>query len=204
MFSRVVLIARATWPYIYTCNRLFLVCQRWDGKSTLKKLFSNWQEYKEENSWWSYPVLRDIAEGTYPLTWEKIPRVLWDQRMTKWKFLVIIAEGTYPIPFRTRKSSPLAPMVLHGRLCGRVGRCQDLNSKALRIIPQGLFCLMWFEIDWKNIITNSLTFWSKSTAKKYGRWVWTPVFRVQIAMRMAKKDVYSVVMTAFLSWDRPL
>ncbi len=26
--------------------------------------------------------------------------------------LVIIAKGTYPIPFRTRKSSPSAPMVL--------------------------------------------------------------------------------------------
>ena len=35
---------------------------------------------------------------------------------------VATAEGPYPIPSRTRKSSPPAPMVLHGRLCGRVGR----------------------------------------------------------------------------------
>ena len=39
-------------------------------------------------------------------------------------FLAAIAEGSHPIPSRTRKLSPPAPMVLQGRLCGRVGRCQ--------------------------------------------------------------------------------
>ncbi len=34
---------------------------------------------------------------------------------------VIIAEGFHPIPSRTRSLSLPAPMVLHGRLCGRVG-----------------------------------------------------------------------------------
>ncbi len=34
----------------------------------------------------------------------------------------VIARGKRPVPFRTRKLSPSAPMVLHGRLCGRVGR----------------------------------------------------------------------------------
>jgi hypothetical protein len=33
-----------------------------------------------------------------------------------------MAEGPYPIPSRTRKSSPPAPMVLQGPPCGRVGR----------------------------------------------------------------------------------
>src|SRR6266540_7186169 len=33
-----------------------------------------------------------------------------------------IAEGKRPDPFRTRKLSPPAPMVLHPRECGRVGR----------------------------------------------------------------------------------
>ena len=37
---------------------------------------------------------------------------------------VAIAEGPHPFPFRTRSLSPPAPMVLHGRLCGRVGRCR--------------------------------------------------------------------------------
>src|SRR5260370_338455 len=34
---------------------------------------------------------------------------------------VVLAEGKHPVPSRTRKLSPPAPMVLHGRLCGRVG-----------------------------------------------------------------------------------
>src|SRR5689334_9082735 len=41
---------------------------------------------------------------------------------------VAIAAGTHPFPFRTRKLSPLAPMVLHGQLCGRVGRCRLIFS----------------------------------------------------------------------------
>jgi len=35
---------------------------------------------------------------------------------------VVMAEGTHPATFRTRKLSPPAPMVLQGRPCGRVGR----------------------------------------------------------------------------------
>src|SRR5690606_38799491 len=38
--------------------------------------------------------------------------------------LVAIAEGTHPFPFRTRKLSPPAPMVLGAGAPGRVGRCQ--------------------------------------------------------------------------------
>src|SRR5438876_8407995 len=39
---------------------------------------------------------------------------------------VAIAEGEHPVPFRTRKLSPPAPMVLRGRLRGRVGRRRDI------------------------------------------------------------------------------
>ena len=35
---------------------------------------------------------------------------------------VTIAAGIHLFPFRTEKLSPPAPMVLQGRLCGRVGR----------------------------------------------------------------------------------
>ena len=38
---------------------------------------------------------------------------------------VVIAEGPHPFPFRTRKLSPPAPMVLRGRPRGRVGRRRD-------------------------------------------------------------------------------
>jgi hypothetical protein len=37
---------------------------------------------------------------------------------------VVIGVGSHPFPFRTRKLSLLPPMVLHGKLCGRVGRCR--------------------------------------------------------------------------------
>src|SRR4051812_50110839 len=35
---------------------------------------------------------------------------------------VVVAEGKRPVPSRTRKLSPPAPMVLHSLGCGRVGR----------------------------------------------------------------------------------
>src|SRR5207248_7052401 len=38
------------------------------------------------------------------------------------RFPVAIAVGSHPFPFRTRKLSPPAPMVLGGRPPGRVGR----------------------------------------------------------------------------------
>ena len=41
------------------------------------------------------------------------------------KFSVILARGSHPFPSRTRKLSPSAPMVLPGKLGGRVGHCRD-------------------------------------------------------------------------------
>lgn len=37
---------------------------------------------------------------------------------------VVFAAGSRPVPFRTRKLSLSAPMVLHSGGCGRVGRCR--------------------------------------------------------------------------------
>ena len=36
--------------------------------------------------------------------------------------LAILAVGVHPVPYRTRKLSPHAPIVLQGQPCGRVGR----------------------------------------------------------------------------------
>jgi hypothetical protein len=44
---------------------------------------------------------------------------------TEPNFPVATAEGSHLFPFRTEKLSPPAPMVLHGRLCGRVGRRRE-------------------------------------------------------------------------------
>src|SRR3954469_9488825 len=41
---------------------------------------------------------------------------------------VVVAEGSRPVPSRTRKLSPPAPMVLHSPGCGRVGRRRHQTS----------------------------------------------------------------------------
>ena len=45
------------------------------------------------------------------------------------EFLVVIPRGIHPFPSRTRKLSPAGPMILHGQLCGNVGRRQDKNKR---------------------------------------------------------------------------
>ena len=52
-------------------------------------------------------------------------------------FPVVIGAGSHPFPFRTRKLSLLPPMVLRGKLCGRVGRCRHYSFKAAEF--SGLF-----------------------------------------------------------------
>src|SRR5580692_8273241 len=52
---------------------------------------------------------------------------------------VIVARGSHPFPSRTRKLSPSAPMVLHARVCGRVGRC-PIKKKAPRKLGAFGFC----------------------------------------------------------------
>src|SRR5207244_486804 len=42
------------------------------------------------------------------------------------------ARGFHPFPFRTRKLSLSAPMVLHARVCGRVGR-RPINPYKARL-----------------------------------------------------------------------
>ncbi len=47
-------------------------------------------------------------------------------RATTQKFPVAISKRPHPIPSRTRKLSSSEPMVLHGKPCGRVGRCREI------------------------------------------------------------------------------
>src|SRR5215208_1065686 len=51
-------------------------------------------------------------------------------------FPVVIGEGSHPFPFRTRKLSSLPPMVLHAKVCGRVGHCRDYYRKKARCFIQ--------------------------------------------------------------------
>src|SRR3954471_16790817 len=54
----------------------------------------------------------------------------------------VIAKGKRPVPFRTRKLSPSAPMVLHWERCGRVGRRRtNIPQKSPTPNRVGLFCM---------------------------------------------------------------
>ena len=50
-----------------------------------------------------------------------------------------IAEGKHPFPCRTRKLSPLAPMVLLARVSGRVGRCREIGIGPFSLRGRALF-----------------------------------------------------------------
>ena len=47
----------------------------------------------------------------------------------------------HPFPSRTRKLSLAGPMVLHGRLCGRLGDRRQYSSKKAMPPGRGLFCV---------------------------------------------------------------
>ena len=51
------------------------------------------------------------------------------ERFQEIDFWVTIARGSHPFPSRTRKLSLSAPMVLHARVCGRVGSCPDKKKR---------------------------------------------------------------------------
>jgi hypothetical protein len=62
------------------------------------------------------------------------------QFFVKQVFPVTLAKGPHPFPFRTRQLSPSAPMVLRGRLRGRVGRRRGIHFEGSGLVPE-LFCL---------------------------------------------------------------
>ena len=53
----------------------------------------------------------------------------------------------HPFPFRTRKLSPLAPMVLGGQPLGRVGHCRFLTKKPRAIGVFSIFTLIFKQFD---------------------------------------------------------
>ena len=56
-------------------------------------------------------------------------------------FPVVIGEGSHPFPFRTRKLSPLPPMVLRAKVRGRVGHCREYSSKGPMRKRRAFFCV---------------------------------------------------------------
>ena len=59
---------------------------------------------------------------------------------TVFQFSVAIARGSHPFPFRTRKLSLSAPMVLPGQLGGRVGRRRILLPNPFILVQdEGIF-----------------------------------------------------------------
>ena len=62
-------------------------------------------------------------------------------RVGRQKIPAVLPEGPHPIPSRTRKLRPPGPMVLQGKLCGRVGRRRELfgSPRASRCWLGGFF-----------------------------------------------------------------
>src|SRR5947209_10647692 len=58
-----------------------------------------------------------------------------------YKLSVILPRGFHPFPSRTRKLSPAGPIVLHAKVCGRVGRCRH-KIKAIERNLGGLFLFL--------------------------------------------------------------
>src|SRR4026207_1482252 len=59
-------------------------------------------------------------------------------------FPVVIGAGSHPFPFRTRKLSLLPPMVLHGKLCGRVAAA-GIVVRPATVVSRAFVCTpAWF------------------------------------------------------------
>jgi hypothetical protein len=65
--------------------------------------------------------------------------VMDPQKRASFKFPVITPRGSHPFPSRTRKLSLAGPMILHGQLCGNVGRRRIKIEKAVSSNRCGLF-----------------------------------------------------------------
>ena len=103
---------------------------------------------------WSLPIL--MCRAAYPYFLIKLLLFLLYcsiifflilyYRITDYPLSVVIAERFHPFSFRTRKLSSPAPMVLHGQLCGRVGRRRFLiYNPHLVFCRVRVFCLEFLE-----------------------------------------------------------
>ena len=76
-------------------------------------------------------------------------------------FSAATAKRQHPFPSRTRKLSSSAPMVLHGKLCGRVGRRRIFLTRNQILIPGFYFRshnLLWRALFFLDIIGRDETF----------------------------------------------
>src|SRR5690625_1536148 len=91
------------------------------------------------------PPFDSCWEGADQVVWSTTENCIWHTLCTQvWSHpqvvgqhvvTVVIAWGKRPVPFRTRKLRPTAPMVLHPGGCGRVGHRRTLLQVASRPAP---------------------------------------------------------------------
>jgi hypothetical protein len=66
--------------------------------------------------------------------------VMDPQKHASFKFPVITPRGSHPFPSRTRKLSLAGPMILHGQLCGNVGRRRiKIMERPYRVLDAAFF-----------------------------------------------------------------
>src|SRR5690625_1238294 len=91
------------------------------------------------------PPFDSCWEGADQVVWSTTENCIWHTLCTQvWSHpqvvgqhvvTVVIAWGKRPVPFRTRKLRPTAPMVLHPGGCGRVGHRRTLFIGGLQAHP---------------------------------------------------------------------
>ncbi len=100
----------------------------WNEETTVCRIFSCnyqlfdivWDDSRDRRQHWA-ALKRETPGTAFSLCARPQPQAL---------FPVVIGEGSHPFPFRTRKLSLIPPMVLCGKLHGRVGRCRHYSTKA--------------------------------------------------------------------------
>src|SRR5881628_1554705 len=104
--------------------------EREAGKTTVCRMFSCQRR----------PAACAGCVSFFDIAWVRLDQDRAESRIPSPSLPVVIGAGSHPFPFRTRKLSLLPPMVLHGKLCGRVGRCRHYFPRPeMSIIISGLF-----------------------------------------------------------------
>ena len=110
------------------------------------------------------PVLRSRTKGGSPRG--IFPKTASGEVVKQAMYPVMIAKRTHPFPYRTRKLSSFASMILGGRLPGKVERCRSMKERlCLTGVRRRFSCLEGEKGKWSS---NSKSYWG--WGKKKGKW----------------------------------
>src|SRR5689334_25224656 len=85
-------------------------------------------------------TLRVVTRSKLPFAEYSVRSLKISRQMTRLNLPLVIGSGSHPFPFRTRKLSLIPPMVLYGKLYGRVGRCRHYFDQPAGPHPRVFLC----------------------------------------------------------------